>query len=202
MTAKCTEKVLSTNYRAIWPNVASNGASVLDLELTSRCRYPEEGFLAHAKGVRNTHDLSCNKYRAIPLVYVVDDEPIIASTLAAILKLAGYDAHFFVSPLKALEAAGSKSPDLLISDVVMAELNGIDLAILMTSRFPECKILLFSGQATTCDLLEKAHEKGYRFRLLSKPIHPDDMLAEVKQMTRETAAHLSLFLLQRSGLTA
>jgi CheY-like chemotaxis protein len=54
-------------------------------------------------------------------IFVVDDEPVIASTLATILQMNGFSAKFFTSPLEALNAARSKAPDLLISDVTMPE---------------------------------------------------------------------------------
>lgn len=68
--------------------------------------------------------------REHPYVFVVDDEEVIASSLATILKLhGGLRARSFTKPLEALEAARLEAPDLLISDVMMPELSGIDLAI-------------------------------------------------------------------------
>jgi CheY-like chemotaxis protein len=96
-------------------------------------------------------------------VFVVDDEPVIASTLAAILKLNGYSATPFTSPLQALAAARSKTPDLLISDVAMPEISGVDLAIRIKAKCPKCKILLISGHASTQDLLEYARLQGHDF---------------------------------------
>jgi DNA-binding NtrC family response regulator len=119
-----------------------------------------------------------------PSVFVVDDEPNIGISLVAILALKGYRATAFTSPLKALEAARYGAPDILISDVVMPDLSGFDLAILMSDRFPQCKILLFSGQHSTSDLLEDAHRKGHHFRLLQKPVHPRTMLEEVAIMSQ------------------
>ena len=63
--------------------------------------------------------------------------------MAAILALQGYHATAFTSPLKALEAARRNAPDILISDVMMSDLSGIDLAILMNAQFPHCKIPAF-----------------------------------------------------------
>ena len=81
-----------------------------------------------------------------PTVFVVDDEHIIASSLAAILILHGYYATAFTSPRDALAAAQSRTLDLLIADVVMPGLSGVDLAIQVKAQHPECRILLFSGQ--------------------------------------------------------
>jgi DNA-binding NtrC family response regulator len=124
--------------------------------------------------------------KSVPRVFVVDDEPVIASTLAAILKLHGYCAKAFTSPLEALSAARSKAPDLLISDVAMPGLSGVDFAIQMKAQHPKCKILLFSGQAATRDLLEDARSQGHDFQLLEKPIHPSAMLSRVAAFAAES----------------
>jgi DNA-binding NtrC family response regulator len=116
---------------------------------------------------------------SVPRVFVVDNEHVIASTLAAILKLHGYCAKAFTSPLEALTAARSKAPDLLISDVAMPGLSGVDFAIQMKTQHPDCKILLFSGHAHTQDLLEDARRQGHDFQLLEKPVHPSAILASI-----------------------
>ena len=120
-------------------------------------------------------------------VFVVDDEQIISSTLATILKRSGFDAISFTEPLVALREARIAPPDLLISDVMMPELSGVELAILLTKDCPNCKVLLFSGQAATANLLETARADGHDFQLLSKPIHPADLLLKIKAVTGNTA---------------
>ncbi len=115
-------------------------------------------------------------------MYVVDDEPVIASTLAAILNASGFQATAFTSAEAAIKAAESEGPSLLISDVVMPGMNGVDLAIHLKSLCPKCKVLLFSGQAATSDLLESASKSGHEFELLSKPIHPKDLLAAIRKL--------------------
>lgn len=114
------------------------------------------------------------------VVFVVDDEPVIAQTLAMILNRSGFNATAFERSDTAIAAAMNGSPDLLITDVVMPGMNGIDLAIHFRSAHPECRILLFSGQAVTANLLEEARARGYDFDLLSKPVHPADLLARLR----------------------
>ena len=116
-------------------------------------------------------------------IFVVDDEFVIATTLATILERSGFDAISFTDPLKALKAAAVQAPDLLISDVVMPELSGIDLAIRLKQNHPDCKVLLFSGQAATANLLDVARSNGHDFEVLSKPIHPTEFLKKIRDVT-------------------
>jgi CheY-like chemotaxis protein len=91
----------------------------------------------------------------------------------------GYSARCFTAPMEALAAARSDVPDLLISDVAMPGLSGVDLAIEMRAQYPKCKIMLFSGQAATLDLLENARTQGHDFHLVLKPVHPSELLAHM-----------------------
>ena len=115
-----------------------------------------------------------------PKVLVVDDEQVIADTLAKILDLNGYDASAVYSGTAAVESARALQPDLVISDVIMQDMNGIEAAINIRGFLPSCKILLFSGQAATADLLENARAQGHEFEILAKPVHPADLLAKLK----------------------
>ena len=95
--------------------------------------------------------------RKAPRVFVVDDESTIRETLAAILYNAGYEAIPFADGDMALSAsAEEESPDLLITDVIMPDMNGVDLAINFENLYPKCKILLLSGAAAAWDLLASA----------------------------------------------
>ena len=114
------------------------------------------------------------------VVFVVDDEVVIAQTLAVILNQAGFNATAFDNPQKAIEACAESTPDLLITDVMMPGMTGLELAIHFRQAQPKCKVLLFSGQAATADLLGKAREGGCDFDLLPKPVHPADLLAKLR----------------------
>ena len=119
--------------------------------------------------------------QTLPYILVVDDERIIAETLTLILQASGFAASFFTNPFEALESARIQAPDLLLSDVMMPQGSGVDLAIQMKEQCPKCKILLFSGQAATADLLKAARQQGHDFNLISKPIHPADLLRRIRE---------------------
>jgi DNA-binding response OmpR family regulator len=114
-----------------------------------------------------------------PSVLVVDDESVIADTLVEILNRSGFSAIPAYDGEGALETALLVPPELLISDVVLPGMSGIELAITVKRVFPDCRIILFSGQAATSDLLASASGQGHHFSLLKKPIHPTDLLARI-----------------------
>lgn len=108
-------------------------------------------------------------------VLVVDDEPLVAETLALILSRAGFEAMSAYNAQAALHAAREKAPGFLLTDVQMPETDGIELAMQMADEFPACGILLFSGHATEADL-GNARRAGYEFPLMEKPIHPEHLV--------------------------
>jgi DNA-binding NtrC family response regulator len=120
-----------------------------------------------------------------PLVLVVDDEQIIADTLSIILATNGFTTKTAYSAEAALKICSTIKPDLLLTDVSMPGMSGVDLAIITAETIPGCKVLLFSGQASTADLLQSARDAGHEFHALAKPVHPTDML-------RQVAWHLGL----------
>ena len=117
-----------------------------------------------------------------PFIVVADDEKRIADTLALILVSKGYAAEAAHDGTSALEICRQRVPDLVLSDVVMPGMNGIELAIAIRQQFGGCQILLFSGQAETLEILEDAKRRGYDFELLAKPLHPEQLLAKIKEL--------------------
>ena len=116
-----------------------------------------------------------------PVISVVDDERVIADTLSVILGRNGFAAMTAYNGTSALEIATLVPPQLLISDVMMPGLSGIDLAIAIRDAVPNCEVILFSARAFTADLLASARLAGLDFTALSKPVHPTEMLARVSE---------------------
>ena len=69
-------------------------------------------------------------------VLILDDEQIIANTLALILNRNGFEARAVYNGQDAIDTAAQLSPDVLISDVVMEGMTGIDAAIRISNWFP------------------------------------------------------------------
>lgn len=123
---------------------------------------------------------------------VVDDEHAIADTLVQIFSASGYEGRVAYSAEQATEIVAGWVPDLIIIDVILPQMNGIDLAVLLQQQFPNCRVLLFSGQTATADLLADAEIKGHKFEILAKPVHPNEMLqAALRVLTAHSPEHAS-----------
>lgn len=109
-------------------------------------------------------------------VLIIDDERLVADTLNMILKRAGFESTACYDASSALQWCRTSTPDVIVSDVVMPGMNGLDMAVQMKNQFPHCHIILFSGQAVTADLLQEYKVRGFNFDILPKPLHPDKLL--------------------------
>jgi CheY-like chemotaxis protein len=116
----------------------------------------------------------------LPFVLVVDDESLIADTIVQILIRSGFRAQAVYSGHEAIEAARRLQPAILLSDVLMPSLDGVEAAIAIREFCPSTRIVLISGQAATVEILSRARTRGHHFELLPKPIHPVDLLKHLR----------------------
>ncbi len=121
-------------------------------------------------------------------ILIVDDEPTIADTLSVIFRVAGYETFTAYNGRLGLNAARKLVPNLVLTDVAMPELDGVTMAIEICSTLPNVRVLLFSGQAETRDLLRNAEGRGFHFELLQKPVHPDEIIQRVTLALAEQSA--------------
>ena len=125
------------------------------------------------------------QYRKEPRIFVVDDETFVSASLALILRSQGFLARAFDKPFDALQAAVETPPDMLITDVMMPPISGINLAIRMREHCPNCHVLLCSGQTATADLLAGARVSGHDFQILIKPVNPADIIKNVREAFKD-----------------
>jgi len=105
-------------------------------------------------------------------VLVADDERLIADSLVMIFRTHGFDATSVYSGYSAIETALTLLPDVIICDISMPGVNGVDAVLSMSRRLPETKFLLFSGHAQSQNSLSRAREQGLKFVYLNKPVRP------------------------------
>lgn len=121
-------------------------------------------------------------------ILVVDDERVIADTLALIFRNAGYDAKAVYEGREAVECARAFAPHVVISDVMMPGVNGVEAAMTIERECLGTKVLLMSGQARSAALLDRALLAGFAFPLVLKPIPPDELLEKVAEMLAESGS--------------
>lgn len=116
-------------------------------------------------------------------ILIADDEQTIADTLELILSKHGFEVAIAYDGKTAIEKARHFGPKVFLCDVIMSGMNGVEVAIQVRTFLPECRILLFSGQAGAHDLLQEAHVRGHQFDLLLKPIHPSELLDHLRSLS-------------------
>lgn len=121
-----------------------------------------------------------NPFEKQPTIFVVDDEEEIAKMFAVVLQMNLFDAVAYTNPLEALEAARRQPPDYLLTDVMMPEMDGVELAMQVCAAAPGCKLLIFSGQMDAEEKINRANEQGHNFVLVQKPIHPTKMVELIR----------------------
>jgi CheY-like chemotaxis protein len=114
-------------------------------------------------------------------VLVVDDEALIADTIVMILNRNGFVAEAVYSGRQAIDTARRISPELVLSDVLMPQIDGVEAAIQIREFLPETRIVLFSGQSATVEILARARARGHEFELLPKPIHPTKLIERLRE---------------------
>jgi CheY-like chemotaxis protein len=128
-----------------------------------------------------------------PRILIVWNERVIADTLKIILSQYGYECATAYDGDQAIEKAREFRPWILVSDVVMPRMNGVESAIQIKREQPDCEILLYSGQAATAQFLSTAHEQGYDFEIHPAPVHPNDLIPILERLKeRRMMAELQL----------
>jgi CheY-like chemotaxis protein len=84
-----------------------------------------------------------------------------------------------------VDHARSLHPDIILADVLMPRLNGVEAARRIREFLPKARILLFSGHAETAELLEHARREGHQFEVLAKPLNPDTLLKILRTPGKE-----------------
>jgi DNA-binding response OmpR family regulator len=101
---------------------------------------------------------------------------MLAESLAELLRLQGHEVQVAFCGKSAVQMAARFVPETLITDIVMPDMNGVEAATQIRILSPACKIILMTGRSAAADLVLKTHALADGFELVSKPIHPRDLL--------------------------
>ena len=85
----------------------------------------------------------------------------------------------------AIKIIQENCPDVVLTDVVMPGVNGVEVARFVADNCSDTKVLLFSGQAAVSEFLQ-ASQLGYSFELLAKPLHPNELIEKLRSLKRLT----------------
>ena len=111
---------------------------------------------------------------------LIEDEQRIAELIKKGLEEQGLSVTIAYDGAMGKKLAIGNDYDIIILDVILPGMNGIDTAKAIMQSLPNCRIILFSGQAASVDLLAKARAEGYMFEVLPKPINPEKLLEKLK----------------------
>ena len=138
--------------------------------------------LAHKNGrLQSTRTVSDHSEEAQQTILVVDDEAEVRALVREILTMHGYNVIDTGDPMEARRIAEAQPIHLLLTDVVMPMMNGIELAKRIETTSPTTKVVLMSGYST-------AAVKGSGRPLVAKPFKASDLVNTIKQMLDSKSA--------------
>ena len=113
-------------------------------------------------------------------IVVLDDEKMVTSAFKALLKVEGFtDAEFFNKPKEALEFLRTSKPDLIISDFMMPDMNGLEFLTKAKKLHPECSMILLTGYADKENAIKAINDIGL-YKYIEKPWNNDDLIMNIK----------------------
>lgn len=113
-------------------------------------------------------------------ILIVDDDKIVTSSLKTLFKLEGFsDSHYFNDPKEALEFLKTQKPDLILSDFLMPEMNGLEFLSAAKELYPEVSMILLTGYADKENAIKAINEIGL-YKYIEKPWDNDDLIMNIK----------------------
>ncbi len=106
-------------------------------------------------------------------VLVLDDEPIVGKRLQPALAKVGCDVEVFDAPRPALERIEETRFDVVVTDIRMEEIDGIEVLEKVLARWPETRVIMITGYATV-EVAREAMAKG-AFDFIAKPFKPQEL---------------------------
>jgi DNA-binding response OmpR family regulator len=117
----------------------------------------------------------------MPKILVIDDDVMVRNTISKVLRHSGFEVIVAEDGVRGLASFRRDRPDLVITDIIMPEKEGIEIIIEMRREHPETKIIAVSGggRIGNADFLGMATSLGAA-AVIAKPFLPEDLISQVK----------------------
>lgn len=115
-------------------------------------------------------------------VMVIDDEKIVGKRLKPALSKSGYEVEIFEDAHQALERFAEQPMDIVVTDIRMDEIDGIEVLERVLVIAPRTKVIIITGYATV-EMAREALTKG-AFDFIAKPFKPDDLRSTIKEAVK------------------
>ena len=122
-----------------------------------------------------------------PVLLVLDDDAAIRHTWTIIFRQQGYDVIPAENGEAAILAARECSPDILLADIHLPDMTGIEAARRIVAIVPGCYVLLISGDGESSEVIEEARARGVSFEVLPKPISPSELIALLAERLKKAS---------------
>jgi DNA-binding NtrC family response regulator len=112
-------------------------------------------------------------------VLVIDDDRVLADTLSEILRKNGFTPVALYSGEEALELAERLRPEIVLSDIRMSRIDGVEAAKRIRALHPDCRVILFTAHVVSPSMRRMI--EGMGFELLQRPLHPEHVLSVLRR---------------------
>lgn len=146
--------------------------------------FPRSQSNSKKQGTVLEKDSGNNSLKGSETVLIVDDEPSLLQLTASILTAQGYKTLTAGNGKEALEVLENEKVDLVLSDVIMPEMDGYELATIIQEKYPAIKIQMASGFSD--DRHENMIDESLHKNLLHKPYHSITLLKRIRELLQPT----------------
>ena len=121
-------------------------------------------------------------------IFLIDDDDSVRLTLCAMLKFLGYQVHAFSSGLEFLQHSVQVVPSVIITDMLMPDMTGVELQAELVKRGRQIPIIFISGQSSVPQTIRAMKQGAIEF--LVKPFERDQLLAAVTRGLEHDALYI------------
>jgi DNA-binding NtrC family response regulator len=118
-------------------------------------------------------------------ILVLDDEEIVCTRLKTVLEKAGYQVETFTDSRQAKIRIEQHRFDIVVTDMKMANIDGLELFDVVKAKWPDCQVFLITGFATV-DVTREALQRGVR-DVIAKPFK----IADFKKLIDQAAERIA-----------